>query len=291
VVRVLSPLNVLIVCPFVLAWLGMASFFGLIPVAIFGWVVRSSQRGLYAQNPKKGLVLEVAVGAATLLMVLPLALLLTNGFSYWDLSSTSMVVGCALLPILLVTSAILALRTAGAEPKGHRFVGAAFLHGFAYLGIPFLGIGFVLSSTLRTPIAANQASAVGSLRTINTAMMTYDSTYENGFAPSLKVLGPPSPSPSGGPTTAATPSCQAADLIDAPLASGRRSGYVFKLTPGPPAENTPPGCPAGAQTYTVTARPASSKTGRNSFFTDQTGIIRFTEEDRPANLNDPPLQE
>jgi len=287
-VRVLALVNILIALPYALGWL-MASFIGLIPIAGFLWVAASSQRALYAQNPRKGLVLMLAVGVATLVMLLPIALIASNGFASWDWTGAVWVAGCTVVPIALLASAIVALRTVGAEPKGERFLGAALLHGFAYLGIPLLGAAIVIPSLVRSPIAANQASAVGSLRTINTAMITYQSTYENGFAPSLEALGPPSPSASSGSTTPATPSCRAADFIDAPLTSGRKSGYVFQLTPGPPAEKTPPGCPVGVQSYTLTARPASSKVGRQSYFTDQTGVIRFTEEDRLATVKDPPL--
>jgi prepilin-type N-terminal cleavage/methylation domain-containing protein len=53
---------------------------------------------------------------------------------------------------------------------------------------------------MRSRIAANQASAVGSLRMINTAETTYASTYNLGYSPALWNLGPPT---SGSPTAAA----------------------------------------------------------------------------------------
>src|SRR3989442_8884996 len=43
---------------------------------------------------------------------------------------------------------------------------------------------------LRSRIAANQASAVGSLRTLNTANITYASTYNTGYSSALSYLGP-----------------------------------------------------------------------------------------------------
>ena len=47
-----------------------------------------------------------------------------------------------------------------------------------------------IPNLLRSRIAANEASAVGSLRTINTAEVTYASTYPMvGFAPDLDTLG------------------------------------------------------------------------------------------------------
>ena len=48
-----------------------------------------------------------------------------------------------------------------------------------------------IPNLLRSRIAANEASAVGSLRTINTSEVTYASTYPAvGFAPDLNTLGP-----------------------------------------------------------------------------------------------------
>ena len=48
-----------------------------------------------------------------------------------------------------------------------------------------------IPNLLRSRIAANQASAVGSLRTLNTAEVTYASTYNSGYAAALSYLGPP----------------------------------------------------------------------------------------------------
>jgi len=77
-----------------------------------------------------------------------------------------------------------------------------------------------IPNLLRSRIAANEASAVGSLRTLNTAEITYNTTYPNvGFACSLTVLGPPA---SGGAASSGT-----AGLIDSNLAGGNKSGYVF----------------------------------------------------------------
>ena len=74
---------------------------------------------------------------------------------------------------------------------------------------------------LRSRIAANEASAAGSLRTIGTAAVTYYSTYNTGFPASLANLG----------TAAGTPTSAAADLLDSTLgvAAPTKSGYVFAL--------------------------------------------------------------
>ena len=65
-------------------------------------------------------------------------------------------------------------------------------------------------------------------------------------------------------------------------------GYVLDYYRGPSGNRTH-GCRV-AQSYTATARPAVfGKSGRRSFFVDQTHVIRFTSENRPATAGDPEL--
>jgi hypothetical protein len=287
-VHVLSALNLVVMFPFVLAWLEL-SFIGLIPMAGFGWSAYSLHKQLDAPNPKKGLALALGMGFAALIMLLPLAAIVSNGFGDWGWKGVGLLVVAALAMLAWVASAIAAIRTTGAEPKAIRLLGPALLYGFVYLAVPFLGAAIILPSVVRSPIAANQAATVGSLRTINTAMVTYDSTYLHGFAPSLAALGPPPPSPAGAPAAAASPSCLGAGLIDDILASGGKNGYIFQLSAGPSTGKDAQGCATGIQTYSITARPINRKTGRNSYFTDQSGVIRSTSEDRPATVNDTPI--
>src|SRR5579863_4798152 len=75
-----------------------------------------------------------------------------------------------------------------------------------------------IPNLLKSKIAANQASAVASLRTINTCEVTYSSTYNQGFTSTLLQLGPPA---SGNATSSA------AGLVDSVLAAGTKSGYAF----------------------------------------------------------------
>src|SRR5665811_2076907 len=75
-----------------------------------------------------------------------------------------------------------------------------------------------IPNLLRSRIAANEASAVGSVRTINTAEITYASTYPDvGFA-LLPALGPTSAGVGG---TSAN-----SGLIDSVLASGTKTGVA-----------------------------------------------------------------
>jgi prepilin-type N-terminal cleavage/methylation domain-containing protein len=79
-----------------------------------------------------------------------------------------------------------------------------------------------IPNLLQARVSANEASAVGSLRTINTVMITYNDNYPTvGFAPSLAALGGSSCAPAD-----QTSAC----LIDNTLASGTKNGYNFTVT-------------------------------------------------------------
>ena len=287
-VRVFSLLSALTMCPFVLAaFLGIFPA-GLVLVVGFGMVVYSHQRRLYTPNLRKGLAQAVAEGVATLGILLSALLMWTHQPTGWDGMATGLA-GFALAPVLLLVSTIMALRRTAPEPGGKLYIGAAVGHAFLYAVAPWIGMSLAIFPMLRSRIAVNQAAAVASLRAINTAMATYQSNYHHGYAPSLKVLGPLSPGATGGQKSSAAPSCQAADLIDNVLAAGRKMGYLFEITPGAPAENPVPGCRLGVATYAVTARPESPGQGIMKFYSDQTGVIRSTGEDRPATAHDPPL--
>ncbi len=125
-----------------------------------------------------------------------------------------------------------------------------------------------IPNLLRSRIAANEASAVGSIRTINTSEVTYASTYPNVGFGSLANLGGTGGS-SGG-----------AGLVDSVLAAGTKSGYVFSVTP----ESATP-----ATTYSIKGDPQNSQTGQRHFFSDQSGVIRFNASGA-ATATDNPLQ-
>jgi type IV pilus assembly protein PilA len=114
-----------------------------------------------------------------------------------------------------------------------------------------------IPNLLRSKMAANEASAVGSLRTINTASVAYSTTFGN-YPPALVDIGP------NGLAAGSAPTSTQADLIDAVLAAGAKSGYTFTYTAG--AANT---------SYTLTAAPTSvGSSGQRYFFTDGSGVIR-----------------
>jgi len=116
-----------------------------------------------------------------------------------------------------------------------------------------------IPNLLRARMAANESSAVASIRTINTGEVTYNSTYPTvGFAATLAALGP-----NANPCTAtSTNGC----LIDSVLAAGTKSGYTFKATGagGPPAVQ-----------YYATAVPVTvGQTGNRSFCSFEDAVVR-----------------
>jgi prepilin-type N-terminal cleavage/methylation domain-containing protein len=129
-----------------------------------------------------------------------------------------------------------------------------------------------IPNLLRSRIAANQASAVGSLRTINTAEITYASTFNAGYSGTLAELGP----------GATPPTSALAGLVDSVLAGGTKSGYSFVYTPGTATSGR-------IDTYDLNANPTTAgTTGSNYYFTDQSGVIRQNST-TGASANDSPI--
>ena len=128
-----------------------------------------------------------------------------------------------------------------------------------------------IPNLLRSRIAANEASAVGSVRTINTSEITFNSTYPDVGFGTLAALGG-----AGGTSTGA-------GLIDAVLASAVKSGYVFTVVTSGATGSGP------ATMYTVQGDPQNSQTGQRHFFSDQSGVIRANTSQQ-ASASDSPLQ-
>jgi len=129
-----------------------------------------------------------------------------------------------------------------------------------------------IPNLLRSRMAANEASAVGSLRTINTAEVTYATTYPTiGFA-ALTALGGTAPCTSATSTAA----CLLDDVLSG--AAATKSGYLFTVTPG---SQTP------VVTYSSVATPvAIGQSGQRGFFSDQSGVIRYTTDgSAPTNAS------
>jgi type IV pilus assembly protein PilA len=123
-------------------------------------------------------------------------------------------------------------------------------------------------------MSANEASAVQSIRTIQSAETAYALTYPTqGFSTSLSAL-------SDGGTSPCNATAAQACLIDSILASGTKSGYTITwsgdgLTP--------------SVGYTINGDPiVRNSTGRRSFFTNYPGVVRYSDS-RPALPTDPTI--
>lgn len=121
-----------------------------------------------------------------------------------------------------------------------------------------------IPNLLRSRIAANEASAVNSLRTLTTAENTYYSSYPNfGFACSLKSLG-------GGKNP---PDNTAAGIIDDTLSNGSKAGYLFASGACTKTGTLTTG-------YQYSAAPASpNQSGVRYFCVDTSGILKFSSAD------------
>ena len=125
-----------------------------------------------------------------------------------------------------------------------------------------------IPNLLRARMAANEASAVASVRTVNTAEITYRSTYPTvGFATALTNLG-------GALGVACVPSSTTACLIDAVLSSNGypansgKSGYKFTTGTGTAAVGVNIG-------YTVLAVPITvNQTGIRAFCAEEDAVVR-----------------
>jgi len=131
------------------------------------------------------------------------------------------------------------------------------------VAIILIVVAIAIPNLLRARIAANESSAVASLRTIETAETTYASTWGAGYAGILDNLG-------GSPLCVAA-TAAAACMIDSALSKApyTKSGYTFAAL-----GNTPVGFVNNG--YEANATPVvTDVTGKRAFCSDQTGVIRF----------------
>jgi len=133
-----------------------------------------------------------------------------------------------------------------------------------------------IPNLLRARIAANEASSVSSIRTINTAEVTYQTSYPTvGYAVTLPTLGP-------GGAACAAPAQANACLLDNVLSNAisagtAKSGYYYGLG----------GVVSGTMvlTYTVGSSAAVfNQTGVRNFCSSEDGVIHF---ESPAGQSAP----
>ncbi|MGC1615776.1 MAG: prepilin-type N-terminal cleavage/methylation domain-containing protein [Candidatus Acidiferrum sp.] len=131
-----------------------------------------------------------------------------------------------------------------------------------------------IPNLLRSRMSANEASAVSSMRTVNTAEVTYNSTYGIGYG-TLAALSTPAV---GCPTATAAAAC----LLDSNLGTGTKAGYTFSSVPS-----------AGSGTaadpfvsFNSTAVPFSpGHSGQSDYCSDESGVIRRDPTGVAGGLN------
>ena len=122
-----------------------------------------------------------------------------------------------------------------------------------------------IPNLIKSKMAANESSAVGSLRTITTANIAYSTACPAvGFAATLAEL-------QAGANCAA-----AANEIDNTLSTGKKSGYSF-------LNYTVTGTPATQ--FSVNADPQTTSSGTRHFFVDESGVIRANSTAPAANTD------
>jgi type IV pilus assembly protein PilA len=229
----------------------------------YTWVFWGLRSNVSGHTIKKALA--VALGCGSLILVLFSFLLAVTSFDV-DRQMAIVYALVVLLQIALLVGTMKAYYSMDREPRDLRILTTR-------LWVPVVGIATVAiilpNLLLFQERAPDEASAVGSLRTINVAQVEYARTHpDRGFASSLAELGPGSDDP----------------LIESVLASGKKSGYVFILTAAPPDSH------GRIVRYVITARPQHYGKTKHSFFTDESGVLRFTTENRAATAEDPVLQ-
>ncbi len=133
-----------------------------------------------------------------------------------------------------------------------------------------------IPNLLRARISANESSAVGSMRSINTAEVSYFTAYNNpalgiGYT-NLATLGGANP---------CTPALASGCYIDEVLSGGTKSGYTFNIVAG---------ATGFATSYSTTGNPQSNNvTGHRGFFSDESGVIRVNPGGPGATVTSSPI--
>jgi len=110
--------------------------------------------------------------------------------------------------------------------------------------------------------AANEASAITTVRTVLNAETLYVTTVGSGRYATMGSL-------------------VSGMLVDSVVGSSTKDGYVFSIS-----------LSAADTAFVIDARPTGySNTGIRSFFTDETAVIRYTTADSAATASDTPLGE
>ena len=121
--------------------------------------------------------------------------------------------------------------------------------------VAIIGIiaAIAIPNLLASKRAANEGSAIASLRTMTGAEATYQSTKGAGEYGSLTDM-------------------QTEGLIDSVLGAGTKSGYAYTVTPLPSSATAPARFDASCVPQSASGIGA---TGTRSFYTNESGVIYF----------------
>jgi hypothetical protein len=212
-----------------------------------------------SERVKKTLAQSVAWGSFGALWALPGAAAL---WSEKDWTTAVIVSTLAVFLVMLLGSAIKGYYSMERR-RGDVLILAA---RFAIIPLIFVPLAIIIPNSSFISMESHETAAADALRTINKAQVEYAKTHgSRGSAASLEDLGPP----------------PGAGLIAEDLANGRRYNYIITLSPAPS------GTSRHEPKYTLAARPQSyGSFGRRSFFSDESGVTRYTAEDRPPTSQD-----
>jgi type IV pilus assembly protein PilA len=178
--------------------------------------------------------------------------------------------------------------------KGEGMATAGLVMGYiSATAIPLLILAAIaIPNLLRAKISANESTAASTIRTINTAQVSYQTKYpEKGYAPDLATLGSGSNGACTGEGTAEHACLIGGALGSANCTSGvwcQKDGYRFTIIADCGASAAQQGDGTGCKEFVSTAMPISSATGRHSFCSVSDAIVRIRRE---GPLPKPPTAE
>jgi hypothetical protein len=248
---------------------GVVDLFWSFPFWLPGLFIFVYLRG---SRPKTGLALAVAMGC-TLFFAIAMARSVADDWSDgWRIHNS--LTFAMLVPLILSATAIRTYYTMPRERGDLR----QLLWSSTYGGIVLILLLEALPGVGGSPVSRHEIVAAARLRTINVTVSAYARKFGGIYPERLAALGPPS--------FGRKKDCGAAGLSDIPL-DNRTNAYTFEYRSGVPAEKIATNC-RGGKNYTVIARPiVFGESGTLSFFTDDSGIIRCTSDNRTPTVNDP----
>jgi prepilin-type N-terminal cleavage/methylation domain-containing protein len=159
--------------------------------------------------------------------------------------------------------------------RRHSVKGFSLIELLIVVAIILIIAAIAIPNLLKSKMMANEASAVESLRTIDTGETTYAATCPDvGFSATLVELNTGALCVSG------------KNIIDNILGGAdpsNKAGYIFTYTVAPIGGLN--------NAFTVTALPSTvGVTGQRGFFSDQTNVVRFTLNGIAPTAASPALQ-